>query len=61
MSGKQWGKWILKSWSESVNHCLNKLEGDHFKSFHFPEAVPPPLISFSEVQFFIPVKTLMAP
>ena len=61
MSGKQWGKWILKSWSESVNHCLNKLEGHHFKSFHFPEAVPPPLISFSEVQFFIPVKTLMAP
>ena len=61
MSGKQWGKWILKSWSESVNHCLNKLEGHHFKRFHFPVAVPSPLISFSEVQFFIPVKTLMAP
>ena len=61
MSGKHSGKRILKSWSESVNHCLNKLEGHHFKSFHFPEAVPPPLISFSEVHFFIPVKTLMAP
>ena len=61
MSGKQWGKWILKSCSESVNHCLNKLEGHHFKSFLFSVAVPSPLISFSEVQFFIPVKTLMAP
>ena len=49
--------------SESVNHCLNKSEGlHHFKSFHFPVVVPSPLVSFnSEVQFFIPVKTLMAP
>ena len=61
MYGKHSGKRILKSWSESVNHCLNKLEGHHFKSFHFPVAVPSPPISFSEVQFFIPVKTLMAP
>ena len=61
MYSKHWGKWILKSWSESVNHHLNKLEGHHFKSFHFPVVVLSPLISFSEVQFFIPVKTLMAP
>ena len=49
--------------SESVNHCLNKSDGlHHFKSFHFPVVVPSPLVSFnSEVQFFIPVKTLMAP
>ena len=33
----------------------------HSKSFHFPVAVSSPLIIFSEVQFFIPVTTLIAP